>query len=116
MALVSTFHRTGEADLSIVAVVKYSIASERGKEIVNVATRRGHIHQWQVQLMEPAKQTDVTSRTRELILSYSGLEAKKHEDAGTQEGKKKNSQARNLELNRWKPPAAAVASSSLLSG
>lgn len=55
--MVSTFHRTGEADLSIVAVVKYSIASKRGKEIVNVATRCGHIHQWQVQLMEPAKQT-----------------------------------------------------------
>lgn len=54
--MVSTFHRTGEADLNIVAV-KYSIASKRGKEIVNVATRCGHIHQWQVQMMEPAKQT-----------------------------------------------------------
>jgi hypothetical protein len=57
MALVSTFLRTGEADLNIVAAVKYSVASERGKEIVDVATWCGHIHQWQVQLMEPAKQT-----------------------------------------------------------
>jgi hypothetical protein len=33
MALVSAFHRTGEADLSVVAAVKCSIEGKGGKEI-----------------------------------------------------------------------------------
>jgi hypothetical protein len=44
---------------SIVVVVKCSIADKRGKEIVDVATLRGHIHQRQVQLMEPAEEAVV---------------------------------------------------------
>jgi hypothetical protein len=48
---------------SIVVVVKCSIADKRGKEIVDVATRRGHIHQRQVHLMEPAEEAVVGWKT-----------------------------------------------------
>lgn len=75
--MVSAFHRTGEAELNVVAAVKCSIARKGGKEIVRRCGNTVWSHTSMAGALDVAGVgRDDTAAARKLILSYPGLEAK----------------------------------------